>query len=165
MKTTFETWRALEKLYKDKRVRAIGVCNFEKHHLEELEKNSTITPMVNQIEIHPYNQQDELRAYCESKNIIVESWSPLIQGNINDPVLVEIGKIHGKSPAQVILRWHIQNWLLPLPKSITPSRIKENRELDFILSKEEMEKIKLLNRNERLGSHPDEMEYGFENLR
>ena len=165
MKTTFETWRALEKLYKDKRVRAIGVCNFEKHHLEELEKNSTITPMVNQIEIHPYNQQDELRAYCESKNIIVESWSPLIQGNINDPVLVEIGKIHGKSPAQIILRWHIQNWLLPLPKSITPSRIKENRELDFVLSKEEMEKIKLLNRNERLGSHPDEMEYGFENLR
>ena len=148
MKTTFETWRALEKLYKDKRVRAIGVCNFEKHHLEELEKNSTITPMVNQIEIHPYNQQDELRAYCESKNIIVESWSPLIQGNINDPVLVEIGKIHGKSPAQVILRWHIQNWLLPLPKSITPSRIKENRELDFVLSKDEMEKIKLLNRNE-----------------
>lgn len=121
--------------------------------------------MVNQIEIHPYNQQDELRAYCESKNIIVESWSPLIQGNINDSVLVEIGKIHGKSPAQVILRWHIQNWLLPLPKSITPSRIKENRELDFVLSKEEMEKIKLLNRNERLGSHPDEMEYGFENLR
>lgn len=165
MQTTFETWRALEELYKNKKVRAIGVCNFEKHHLEELEKHSTIMPMVNQIEIHPYNQQEALRKYCESKGIIVESWSPLIQGKVEDPVLVEIGKIHGKSPAQIILRWHLQNWLLPLPKSITPSRIKENRELDFILSQEEMAQINSLNKNERLGSHPDEMEYGFEELK
>lgn len=165
MATTFETWKALEKLYNDKKVRAIGVCNFEKHHLEELEQISTVTPMVNQIEIHPYNQQLELRKYCESKNIIVESWSPLIQGNVNDTLIVELAEKYKKSPAQIILKWHLQNWLLPLPKSITPSRIKENRELDFLLTKEDMEKINSLNKNERLGSHPDTMEYGFENLR
>ena len=165
MATTFETWKALEKLYNDKKVRAIGVCNFEKHHLEELERISTVTPMVNQIEIHPYNQQLELRKYCESKNIIVESWSPLIQGNVNDTLIVELAEKYKKSPAQIILKWHLQNWLLPLPKSITPSRIKENRELDFVLTKEDMEKINSLNKNERLGSHPDTMEYGFENLR
>lgn len=165
MATTFETWKALEKLYNDKKVRAIGVCNFEKHHLEELEQISTVTPMVNQIEIHPYNQQLELRKYCESKNIIVESWSPLIQGNVNDTLIVELAEKYKKSPAQIILKWHLQNWLLPLPKSITPSRIKENRELDFALTKEDMEKINSLNKNERLGSHPDTMEYGFENLR
>ena len=165
MATTFETWKALEKLYNDKKVKAIGVCNFEKHHLEELEQISTVTPMVNQIEIHPYNQQLELRKYCESKNIIVESWSPLIQGNVNDTLIVELAEKYKKSPAQIILKWHLQNWLLPLPKSITPSRIKENRELDFVLTKEDMEKINSLNKNERLGSHPDTMEYGFENLR
>lgn len=165
MATTFETWKALEKLYNDKKVRAIGVCNFEKHHLEELEQISTVTPMVNQIEIHPYNQQLELRKYCESKNIIVESWSPLIQGNVNDTLIVELAEKYKKSPAQIILKWHLQNWLLPLPKSITPSKIKENRELDFVLTKEDMEKINSLNKNERLGSHPDTMEYGFENLR
>lgn len=165
MATTFETWKALEKLYNDKKVRAIGVCNFEKHHLEELEQISTVTPMVNQIEIHPYNQQLELRKYCESKNIIVESWSPLIQGNVNDTLIVELAEKYKKSPAQIILKWHLQNWLLPLPKSITPSRIKENRELDFVLTKEDMEKINSLNKNERLGSHPDTMEYGFENLK
>jgi diketogulonate reductase-like aldo/keto reductase len=165
MATTFETWKALEKLYNGKKVRAIGVCNFEKHHLEELEQISTVTPMVNQIEIHPYNQQLELRKYCESKNIIVESWSPLIQGNVNDTLIVELAEKYKKSPAQIILKWHLQNWLLPLPKSITPSRIKENRELDFVLTKEDMEKINSLNKNERLGSHPDTMEYGFENLR
>lgn len=165
MATTFETWKALEKLYNDKKVRAIGVCNFEKHHLEELEQISTVTPMVNQIEIHPYNQQLELRKYCENKNIIVESWSPLIQGNVNDPLIVELAEKYKKSPAQIILKWHLQNWLLPLPKSITPSRIKENKELDFVLTKEDMEKINSLNKNERLGSHPDTMEYGFENLR
>lgn len=165
MATTFETWKALEKLYNDKKVRAIGVCNFEKHHLEELEQISTVTPMVNQIEIHPYNQQLELKKYCESKNIIVESWSPLIQGNVNDTLIVELAEKYKKSPAQIILKWHLQNWLLPLPKSITPSRIKENRELDFVLTKEDMEKINSLNKNERLGSHPDTMEYGFENLR
>lgn len=165
MATTFETWKALEKLYNDKKVRAIGVCNFEKHHLEELEQISTVTPMVNQIEIHPYNQQLELRKYCESKNIIVESWSPLIQGNVNDTLIVELAEKYKKSPAQIILKWHLQNWLLPLPKSITPSRIKENRGLDFVLTKEDMEKINSLNKNERLGSHPDTMEYGFENLR
>lgn len=165
MATTFETWKALEKLYNDKKVRAIGVCNFEKHHLEELEQISTVTPMVNQIEIHPYNQQLELRKYCENKNIIVESWSPLIQGNVNDTLIVELAEKYKKSPAQIILKWHLQNWLLPLPKSITPSRIKENRELDFVLTKEDMEKMNSLNKNERLGSHPDTMEYGFENLR
>lgn len=165
MKTTIDTWKALEKLYKEKKVRAIGVCNFEIHHFEELLPEAEIIPMIDQIELHPLNQQLKSRAYCNEKGIIVESWSPLMQGNLENDVIEKIGKAHGKTVAQVILKWHLQSGLLPLPKSVTPSRIKENKDLDFTLSTEEMNTINALNKEERFATHPDNMSSGFENLR
>ena len=165
MKTTIDTWKALEKLYKDKKVRAIGVCNFEIHHFEELLPEAEIIPMIDQIELHPLNQQLKSRAYCKDKGIIVESWSPLMQGNLENDVIEEIGKVHGKTVAQVILKWHLQSGLLPLPKSVTPSRIKENKDLNFVLSNEEMDTINALNKEERFATHPDNMSSGFEKLR
>ncbi|WP_462428033.1 aldo/keto reductase [Fusobacterium varium] len=165
MKTTIDTWKALEKLYKEKKVRAIGVCNFEIHHFEELLPEAEIIPMIDQIELHPLNQQLKSRAYCKDKGIIVESWSPLMQGNLENDVIEKIGKAHGKTIAQVILKWHLQSGLLPLPKSVTPSRIKENKDLDFILSAEEMNTINALNKDERFATHPDNMSSGFEKLR
>ena len=165
MKTTIDTWKALEKLYKEKKVRAIGVCNFEIHHFEELLPEAEIIPMIDQIELHPLNQQLKSRAYCNEKGIIVESWSPLMQGNLENDVIEKIGKVHGKTVAQVILKWHLQSGLLPLPKSVTPSRIKENKDLDFTLSTEEMNTINALNKEERFATHPDNMSSGFENLR
>lgn len=165
MKTTIDTWKALEKLYKDKKVRAIGVCNFEIHHFEELLSEAEIIPMIDQIELHPLNQQLKSRAYCKDKGIIVESWSPLMQGNLENDVIEKIGKVHGKTVAQVILKWHLQSGLLPLPKSVTPSRIKENKDLNFVLSNEEMDTINALNKEERFATHPDNMSSGFEKLR
>lgn len=165
MKTTIDTWKALEKLYKDKKVRAIGVCNFEIHHFEELLPEAEIIPMIDQIELHPLNQQLKSRAYCKDKGIIVESWSPLMQGNLKNDVIEKIGKVHGKTVAQVILKWHLQSGLLPLPKSVTPSRIKENKDLNFVLSNEEMDTINALNKEERFATHPDNMSSGFEKLR
>lgn len=165
MKTTIDTWKALEKLYKEKKVRAIGVCNFEIHHFEELLPEVEIIPMIDQIELHPLNQQLKSRAYCKDKGIIVESWSPLMQGNLENDVIEKIGKAHGKTTAQVILKWHLQSGLLPLPKSVTPSRIKENKDLDFTLSIEEMNTINALNKDERFATHPDDMTSGFEKLR
>lgn len=165
MKTTIDTWKALEKLYKDKKVRAIGVCNFEIHHFEELLPEVEIIPMIDQIELHPLNQQLKSRAYCKDKGIIVESWSPLMQGNLENDVIEKIGKVHGKTVAQVILKWHLQSGLLPLPKSVTPSRIKENKDLNFVLSNEEMDTINALNKEERFATHPDNMSSGFEKLR
>ena len=161
MKTTIDTWKALE----EKKVRAIGVCNFEIHHFEELLPEAEIIPMIDQIELHPLNQQLKSRAYCKDKGIIVESWSPLMQGNLENDVIEKIGKAHGKTIAQVILKWHLQSGLLPLPKSVTPSRIKENKDLDFILSAEEMNTINALNKDERFATHPDNMSSGFEKLR
>lgn len=165
MKTTIDTWKALEKLYKDKKVRAIGVCNFEIHHFEELLPEAEIIPMIDQIELHPLNQQLKSRAYCKDKGIIVESWSPLMQGNLENDVIEKIGKVHSKTVAQVILKWHLQSGLLPLPKSVTPSRIKENKDLNFVLSNEEMDTINALNKEERFATHPDNMSSGFEKLR
>ena len=165
MKTTIDTWKALEKLYKDKKVRAIGVCNFEIHHFEELLPEAEIIPMIDQIELHPLNQQLKSRAYCKDKGIIVKSWSPLMQGNLENDVIEKIGKVHGKTVAQVILKWHLQSGLLPLPKSVTPSRIKENKDLNFVLSNEEMDTINALNKEERFATHPDNMSSGFEKLR
>ena len=165
MKTTIDTWKALEKLYKEKKVRAVGVCNFEIHHFEEQLPEAEIIPMIDHIELHPLNQQLKSRAYCKDKDIIVESWSPLMQGNLENDVIEKIGKAHGKTIAQVILKWHLQSGLLPLPKSVTPSRIKENKDLDFILSAEEMNTINALNKDERFATHPDNMSSGFEKLR
>ncbi|WP_042349211.1 aldo/keto reductase [Bacillus massiliigorillae] len=152
-----DAWRALEKLYKEKRVRAIGVCNFHQHHLENVMADAEIMPMINQIECHPLLSQHELREYCASHNIQVEAWSPLGQGTLLEhPVLEEIAETHNKSVAQVILRWDIQNNIITIPKSIKAHRIQENGEIfDFELSANEMARINALNKNERVGSNPE----------
>ncbi|MDN3017000.1 aldo/keto reductase [Paenibacillus sp. BSR1-1] len=158
-----ETWKALEKLYKDGRVRAIGVSNFKVHHLEDLLKDAEIKPMVNQVEYHPHLSQKELLAFCQKEGIQLEAWSPLKQGQLlNDPVITEVAAKYGKSAAQVILRWDLQNKVVTIPKSIKEHRIIENADIfDFELSLEDMEKIDGLNKDERVGSDPDEMSYGF----
>lgn len=154
-----ETWRALEKLYKDGKVKSIGVSNFHVHHLEKLLANSEVKPVVNQIELHPLLTQVEIRDYCAKHEIKVESWSPLGRGNLlEEPTINHIAKKHGKSSAQVLIRWHLQHDLVVIPKSITPSRIKENAQVfDFSLSLNEMNQIDALNKNERFGSNPDEL--------
>ncbi|MET1177300.1 aldo/keto reductase [Peribacillus simplex] len=154
-----ETWRALEKLYKDGKVKSIGVSNFHVHHLEKLFANSEVKPVVNQIELHPLLTQVEIRDYCAKHEIKVESWSPLGRGNLlEEPTINHIAKKHGKSSAQVLIRWHLQHDLVVIPKSITPSRIEENAEVfDFSLSLNEMNQIDALNKNERFGSNPDEL--------
>ncbi|MEC0273533.1 MULTISPECIES: aldo/keto reductase [Peribacillus] len=154
-----ETWRALEKLYKDGKVKSIGVSNFHVHHLENLLANSEVKPVVNQIELHPLLTQVEIRDYCAKHEIKVESWSPLGRGNLlEEPTIKHIAKKHGKSSAQVLIRWHLQHDLVVIPKSITPSRIKENAQVfDFSLSLNEMNQIDALNKNERFGSNPDEL--------
>jgi diketogulonate reductase-like aldo/keto reductase len=155
-----ETYSALETLYKDGRVRSIGVSNFQIPHLERLLKECSITPVVNQVECHPYLTQKELKAFCKEHNIFIEAWGPLMQGGeaLANEVITNIANKYGKSPAQIILRWHLQNNVIAIPKSITPSRIEENFQVfDFELSNEELDLIDGLNRNERKGSHPDEM--------
>ncbi|WP_439846836.1 glyoxal/methylglyoxal reductase [Bacillus subtilis] len=154
-----DTWRALEKLYKDGKIRAIGVSNFQVHHLEELLKDAEIKPMVNQVEFHPRLTQKELRDYCKGQGIQLEAWSPLMQGQLLDnEVLTQIAEKHNKSVAQVILRWDLQHEVVTIPKSIKEHRIIENADIfDFELSQEDMDKIDALNKDERVGPNPDEL--------
>ncbi|MDG5788970.1 aldo/keto reductase [Evansella sp. AB-P1] len=155
--TYIETWKAFEKLYKDGRIRAIGVSNFQSHHLEDIIKQCEIVPMVNQVEYHPRLTQVELNEFCKKNKIQLEAWSPLMRGELLDhPTLVEIGKKHGKSTAQVILRWDLQNGVVTIPKSIKRHRIEENANIfDFELSESDMNKINSLNENKRVGQDPD----------
>ena len=155
-----ETYKALEQLYEEGRVRTIGVSNFEIEHLEQIIQSCSIVPAVNQVEIHPYLSQKELIAFCKRYDIQIQAWSPLMKGReaLEDETIVKVANAHGKSPAQVILRWHLQNGVAVIPKSVTPSRIKENIQVfDFTLTKEEMAAIDALNRDERTGSDPKEM--------
>lgn len=154
-----DTWRALEKLYKDGKIRAIGVSNFKEHHLDDLIKDAEIVPMVNQVEFHPHLTQEPLRAYCKQHKIQVEAWSPLKQGKLlDDPTLTEIANKHGKTTAQVILRWDLQSGVVTIPKSVKEHRIVANADLfDFELSLEEMKAIDGLNKDERIGPDPDKM--------
>lgn len=150
----------MEKLYRDGYVRAIGVSNFHVHHLEDLKQNSEIVPAVDQVEYHPLLTQKELLAYCKENGIQMEAWSPLMQGNLDQPMLVEIGQKYGKSPAQVILRWDLQNGVVTIPKSVTPERIRQNADVfDFTLTVEEMEQISRLNQNKRFGPDPDNFDF------
>ena len=154
-----ETYKALEKLYQDGRVKAIGVCNFELDHLQRLLKECDVKPVLNQIECHPYLSQTEMKEFCANNDIFVEAWSPLHQGGevLQDEVVQKIAEQHGKTPAQVVLRWHLQNNSIVIPKSVTPSRIEENFSVfDFELSTSEMNNIHNLNRNERKGPKPSE---------
>ncbi|MCM3439510.1 aldo/keto reductase [Metabacillus halosaccharovorans] len=155
-----DTYKALEKLYKDGKVKAIGVCNFEIEHLERLLNKCEVVPVLNQVECHPYLAQNELKEFCAKHNIFVEAWSPLDQGGeaLQDEVIQKIANSHNKSTAQVILRWHLQNNTIVIPKSVTPSRIEENFNVfDFDLTSDEMNAINELNRDRRKGPHPNEM--------
>lgn len=155
-----DTYRALEKLYRDGRVRAIGVSNFQPHHLDDLLQEAGIVPAVNQVELHPLLSQKELKDYCDAKGIRLQAWSPLMQGNLDVAELAEIGEKHGKTPAQVVLRWDIQNGVLTIPKSVHEERIRSNADIfDFELSGDEMKRIDELNRNHRFGGDPDNFNF------
>jgi methylglyoxal/glyoxal reductase len=156
-----DTWKALERLYSEGLVKSIGVSNFHQHHLEDLMKNSNEKPVINQIECHPRLNQEKLRAFCQEENIAVEAWSPIAQGRVLDePTLKQIAEKHGKSSAQVILRWHLQNDVVIIPKSVHANRIKENADLfNFELSTDDMKHINDLNQDERFGPDPDNFDF------
>ncbi|MNJ45603.1 aldo/keto reductase [Paenibacillus bouchesdurhonensis] len=156
-----ETWKALEKLHRDGRVRSIGVSNFQIHHLQDLLEDAEIKPVVNQVELHPLLSQVELREYCKSEGIQIEAWSPLAQGQLLDnEVLKAIGAKYGKSTAQVIIRWDLQNEIVTIPKSAKEHRIIDNANVfDFELTSEEMEQINELNQNKRIGPDPDNFDF------
>ncbi|OIK07878.1 aldo/keto reductase [Streptomyces monashensis] len=160
--TYVDTYRALEKLYADKRVRAIGVSNFLPEHLERLIGETSVIPAVNQIELHPHLQQHAARAYHAEQGIATEAWSPLGQGKglLEVPAIVAIAQKHGRTPAQVVLRWHVQLGTVVIPKSVTPSRIKENIEVfDFSLDDEDLAAISALNEDRRIGPDPAAFDY------
>ncbi|WP_121613048.1 aldo/keto reductase [Mesobacillus foraminis] len=156
-----EAWKALEAIYKEGRVKAIGVSNFQVHHLEDLLKAADVKPVINQVEYHPRLTQKELQQYCREHEVQLEAWSPLMQGQLLDnPELQGIANRHGKSVAQVILRWDLQNGVITIPKSIKENRIIENSSIfDFELSSDDMEKIDGLNKNERVGPDPDNFDF------
>ncbi|ACX66038.1 aldo/keto reductase [Paenibacillus sp. Y412MC10] len=156
-----EAWKALETLYKQGRVKAIGVSNFQIHHLEKLMKETDIKPMVNQVEYHPRLTQKELQAYCQANDIQLEAWSPLMQGQLLDQEDLQIiAKKHHKSIAQIILRWDLQNGVVTIPKSTKEHRITENSDLfDFELSMEDMQRIDSLNQDHRVGPDPDNFDF------
>lgn len=152
-----ETWKALEKLYNDGRVRAIGVSNFNIHHLQDIFDNSDMVPVINQVELHPRLRQKELHDFCREHKIQLEAWSPLMRGQILDhPDLIAMGEKYGKSAAQVILRWNLQHEIVTIPKSVNPGRIAENAQVfDFELSDEDMAQIDAIDKHERIGPDPD----------
>ena len=154
-----ETWCAIEELYAEGKVKAIGVSNFSINHLEAMKAYATVMPMINQVETHPYFPQDELRDYLKKEKIHHESWGPLSQGKTDlllHPILAEIGKKYGKTPAQVVLRWHIDRGSIVIPKSVNPNRIHENFALfDFALTEDDMKAIAKLNIETRYGRDPE----------
>jgi 2,5-diketo-D-gluconate reductase A len=155
------TWRALERVYAEGRARAIGVSNFQPAHLRRLAGETEVTPALNQIELHPYLTQPELRDVDAGLGIATEAWSPIAQGAVlADPMITSIARGRGRTPAQVVLRWHIQVGNVVIPKSVTPTRVAENIDLfDFELFPEEMARITGLNRNHRTGPDPDVFDY------
>lgn len=156
-----DTWKALEQLYDEGKVRAIGVSNFMQHHLEELMAKTSVKPMVNQMEFHPYLVQPSLVEYCRARNIVYEAWRPIMRGEVNDIALLqELGGKYEKSPVQVTLRWNLQKGVATIPKSVSKQRIQENGDLfDFTLTAEEVRAIDDLDQERRLGPDPDNFEF------
>ncbi|NQX28815.1 aldo/keto reductase [Microbacteriaceae bacterium VKM Ac-2854] len=156
-----ETWQAMEEIYRSGKAKAIGVSNFQAHHLRRLHAETTITPAVNQIEVHPYLTQNELRAFGAEHGIVTEAWSPIAQGLVlDDEAIVRVARLVGRTPAQVVLRWHIQRGDVVFPKSVTRERVEENFALfDFELDEESMAAIDGLNRDHRTGPDPDTFNY------
>jgi 2,5-diketo-D-gluconate reductase A len=152
-----ETWKAFDELRREGRIRSIGVSNFTIEHLQRLFDETGVVPAVNQVELHPRFPQEELRAFHTQHGILTEAWAPLGQGQglLDEPVLAEVGRSKNKSPAQVVLRWHIQLGNIVIPKSVTPSRIRENVDVfGFSLNDAEMQQISSLATGERLGPDP-----------
>lgn len=158
----FNTWRAFEELKKEGLTRSIGVSNYGMIHLQYLATQAHEMPVINQIECHPWLNQKPLLKFDQENHIVTQAWSPLGRGQILDhPILQEIAATHGKTPAQVVLRWHLQNGVAIIPKSVHPSRIKENADIyDFELSDAEIAKIESVNWNHRISKEP-EMVYEF----
>ena len=156
-----EPYRALEELYKDEKVKAIGVSNFQVHHLEELLSTAAVVPAVNQVEFHPHLIQEELRVYTDGKGILLEAWSPLMNGELlAHPLLQELSSKYGKSPAQIVLRWDIEHGVITIPKSMTDTRIIENKDIfDFEIEPADMERLDQLDDGTRSGPHPDEFDF------
>lgn len=155
-----ETWQALTELYHEGRVRAIGVSNFHIHHLKDILETSDVVPAVDQIELHPLLNQKEIRDFCQMNNIVVEAWSPLMKGNLDLPVLEQLAKSYGKTPAQIVLRWHIQHGVVIIPKSVHDYRIRENANIfDFSLSSADMDAIDALHAGRRFGADPDNFDF------
>jgi len=152
-----DTWKALEKLYGDGKVRAIGVSNFLIHHIQELLRDFDVVPAVDQVEWHPFVRQKPLHDFCKDQGIQLEAWSPLTRGKMLDnQVIDEIAEAKGKTPAQVLLRWDLQHEVVTIPKSVHYERIKENSEVfDFYLSSDEMARLDSLDSGTRIGPHPD----------
>ena len=156
-----ETWKAMEQMSSTGKVRAIGVSNFQPHHLERIVDEAEVVPAVNQIEVHPYLTQDDVRAFVAEHGIATEAWSPLAKGAVaDDAVVMKVSERVGKTPAQVTLRWHVQRGDIVFPKSVNPSRIRENFEIfDFELGDDDMAAITRLNRDERTGPDPDKVNW------
>ncbi|QFS90749.1 putative oxidoreductase [Mycobacterium sp. THAF192] len=157
------TWKTLEEFKKDGRARSIGVSNFQVEHLKRLAQETETVPAVNQIEVHPYFVNNEVRVYGQQHGIETEAWSPIAQGKVlDDPVITRIAEATGKSPAQVVLRWHIQRGDIVFPKSVTPQRIKDNFALfDFELGQDDVDAITTLDQGDsgRIGPNPDTFDY------
>ncbi|MBB6450767.1 diketogulonate reductase-like aldo/keto reductase [Geomicrobium halophilum] len=153
-----ETWQAMEKLYEEGRVKAIGVCNFQIHHLEDLLEECKIKPMVNQVEYHPRLTQKDLHQFCKEQNIQLEAWRPIMRGeSLDHPTLVELSEQYGKTPVQVILRWDLENEVVTIPKSVHKDRIYANADIfDFQLDAKDVGKLEAMNENHRFGPHPDD---------
>ena len=156
-----ETWKAMEEIYAGGRCRAIGVSNFNPHHLRRLFAETDVRPAVNQIEVHPYLANDEVRAFDADHEIVTEAWSPIAQGKVlDDPAVVTIAEGLSRTPAQVVLRWHVQRGDVVFPKSVTRRRVEENFALfDFELDEGQMATISALDRGERTGPDPDTFDY------
>lgn len=158
---TVETWRAMEEIQETGKARAIGVSNFLTHHLDLLLEYANVIPSINQIQFHPHLQSPDLVEYCDERGIVIEAWGPLKQGLImDDPELSAIASSHGVNVPQVVLRWMLQRGIVAIPKSVTPSRIAENADLyGFELSSEEMDTINAMDRDDRVGPHPDHIDF------
>jgi len=158
-----ESWRALEDLYDQGKIKAIGVCNFTVAHLEKLLTFARIKPVINQVEFHPRLQQVELRAFCDEHQIQLEAWAPLMQGGLlEDETIAQIATKYGKSIAQVILRWDVQNGVITIPKSVRRERMMQNADIfDFTLTDEEMAIINAMNLEQRVGPNPDEFDFAL----
>ncbi|BAK81106.1 aldo/keto reductase [Candidatus Arthromitus sp. SFB-rat-Yit] len=157
-----EPWKALEDLYSQGKIKSIGVCNFNKEHFEDLMKFAKVKPVLNQIEIHPKLTQEDLRKYCEEHDILVQAWSPLMRGKIfTDDVIVELSEKYRKTPAQIILRWHLQQDILVIFKSSNMERVISNADIfDFEIAPEDIQKISSLNENLRTGPDPKVFNFG-----